>query len=221
MKKLTGLLLFLGVALSAFAQRPEKPLVQFTGIVHNADSTGVVIPYVSITNTSAGGIVNQSNYKGYFSFVVHESDTVRFSCVGYAAADIVIPAKVPSQSYTVQVLLKPQIINLPVFRVFPWATTEEFTKDFLSMKIADDDLAIARKNLSHASIMELEKTLPRDGSEINTAQDFHNSIVNSHFVTNSLLNPFAWGTLIRSISEGDKSRGLVAPAAAPSATSGN
>ncbi|NNU33545.1 hypothetical protein HK413_04210 [Mucilaginibacter sp. S1162] len=37
------------------------------------------------------------------------------------------------------VLLKPQIINLPLVRLFPWATTDEFRKDFLAMKIADDD----------------------------------------------------------------------------------
>jgi len=34
----------------------------------------------------------------------------------------------------------------------------------------------------------------------------HNSIVNSHSFTNPLLNPFAWGSLIRDIAAGDKSR---------------
>jgi len=222
MKKLTGLFLILFVALSALAQRQERPLVQFSGIVHNTDTAGIVVPYVSIVNTSYRGLVSQSNYKGYFSFVVHEHDTVRFSCVGYVTADIIIPANVPTKSYTIQVLLKPQIANLPVFRVFPWATTEEFTKDFLSMKLADDDLAIARKNLSNASISTLERTLPRDGSEIGGVQQFHNNIANSHYTTNPLLNPFAWGNLIRSISEGDKSRSLdnTTPAT-PTTTTGN
>src|SRR5580704_14694481 len=126
MKKVIGLLLFLLSAIAAFAQKQERPLVQFTGIIHNADSTGVVVPYVSIVNTTWHGQVSQSNYKGYFSFVVHEQDTIRFSCVGYASINVVIPANVPSKSYTIQVSLKPQIINLPVLRVFPWATTEEF-----------------------------------------------------------------------------------------------
>jgi len=126
--------------------------------------------------------------------------------VGFASTHVVIPASVPSQSFTVQVSLKPQIVNLPAFRVFPWATAEEFTKDFLSMKIADDDLAIARKNLSASSINYLETHLRRDGPEINTAQAFHDNIVNSHYYTNPLFNPFAWGSLINSISAGDKSR---------------
>ena len=181
-------------------------MVQFTGIVHNSDSTGIIVPYVSIVNTSYKGQVSQSNYKGYFSFVVHERDTINFSCVGYASANVIIPANVASKSYTIQVSLKAQIINLPVFRVFPWATTEEFTKDFLSMKIADDDLAIARKNLSNASISTLERTLPRDAGETGSFQDFHNGIVNSHSTINPLLDPFSWGSLIRQIADGDKQR---------------
>jgi hypothetical protein len=207
MKKIISLLLFLFAAAAVFAQKQERPLVQFSGIVHNADSTGIIVPYVSIVNLSFHNQVSQSNYKGYFSFVVHERDTIRFSSLGYATVLVVIPSNVISKSYTVPVLLMPQIISLPVFRVFPWATTEEFTKDFLSMKIADDDLAIARKNLSNASIETLERTLPRDGPEMSNIQDFHNSIVNAHSTVNTLLNPFSWGSLIKEITDGDKSRG--------------
>ncbi|MDB5123610.1 MAG: hypothetical protein JWP94_1739 [Mucilaginibacter sp.] len=205
MKKLIGLLLFLSIAATAFSQKQEKPLVQFTGIVHNADSARVTVPYVSITNTSYQNQVNLSDYRGYFSFVVHELDTIRFTSIGYAPLTVVIPANLPAKSYTLQVSLKPQIINLPVFRVFPWATTEEFRKDFLSMKIADDDLEIAKKNLSRSSIQTLERTLPRDGLEMNSFQDFHNNVLNSHSITNPLLNPFSWGSLIKQIAAGDKS----------------
>jgi len=204
MKHLIGIL-FLLITVTAFAQKQEKPLVQFSGIVHNADSTEVIIPYVSITNASFQKQVNISNYKGYFSFVVHPLDTIKFTCVGYKPVMVVVPANVPNKSYTLQVMLKPQIINLPSFRVFPWATTEEFTKDFLTMKIADDELEIARKNLNLSTLLMDEHALPRDGTE-SIAQDMHNSIVNSHSITNPLLNPFAWGALIKQISDGDKTR---------------
>ena len=202
-------------AATAFAQKHERPLVQFTGVVHNADSTKVIVPYVTITVGSSKNAAYLTNYLGYFSFVVHELDTLRFSSVGYATTTVVIPANVRDESYTTQVLIKPEIINLPVFRVFPWATTEEFTKEFISMKVADDDLEIARKNISRSSILTLERTLPRDGLEMSNIQDFHNSIVNSHSITNPLLNPFNWGSIIREIYEGDKSRSADA-AATPS-----
>ncbi len=207
MKHIIGIL-FLLITATAFAQKQEGAIVQFSGIVHNADSTGVIIPYVSIINSSyrKDKDVNLSNYEGYFSFVAHERDTIKFSCVGYTSVTVVIPSNISKKSYILQVMLKPRIINLPVFRVFPWATTEEFTKDFLTMKIADDDLEIARKNLNLSSILSLERTMPRDGSESLNAQDMHNSVVNSHSITNPLLNPFAWGALIKQISDGDKSR---------------
>jgi|SRR5581483_1763098 len=207
MKYLVGIL-FLFVACGAFAQQQEKPLIQFSGIVHNADSSKSIVPYVTITNKSFHNQAYVSNYNGYFSFVAHENDTLVFTSIGFASETIIIPEHVTSRSYTVQVKIKPQIINLPTFRVFPWATTDEFRKDFLSMKIADDDLEIARKNIQHISIASAVNTLPRDGQEIqsNWAQNEHYNIVNQHSFTNPLLNPIAWGTLINQIAAGDKSR---------------
>jgi hypothetical protein len=208
MKYFVGILL-LFITSAVFAQSQEKGLVQFSGVVYNADSTSVIVPYVTITNLSNKNQVYASNYKGYFSFVVHEQDSLRFSSVGFASQTVVVPARLSSKSYTMQVLLKPQTINLPAFRVFPWATSDEFRKDFLSMKVADDDLEIARKNLSPKSIASLINTLPRNAQEIQNANalNMHNQIMNSHSLTpNPLLNPIAWGTLIKQITAGDKSR---------------
>jgi len=207
MKYLIGILL-LFTAAGAFAQQQEKPLVQFTGIVYNADSVKQIVPYVTITNSSYHNQVFISNYNGYFSFVVHEQDTLLFTSIGFAQVKIVIPANLPTRSYTAQVKIKPQIINLPTFRVFPWATTDEFRKDFLTMKIADDDLEIARKNIEHISAASLTNTLPRDGEEIQSAwaQNEHYNQVNAHSTVNPLLNPIAWGTFINQIAAGDKSR---------------
>ncbi len=206
MKYLTGILL-LFITAGAFAQQQDKPLVQFSGLVYNADSIKVVIPYVTITNTNNHNQVYVSNYEGYFSFVAHERDTLVFTSIGFASVKVVIPANV-NKSYTTEVRLKPQIINLPTFHVFPWATTDEFRKDFLSMKLADDDLEIARKNLERSVSKSASNNLARDGGEIQSAwaQNEHNDIVNQHSITNPLLNPFAWGSLIKQISEGDKSR---------------
>ncbi len=220
MKKLIGIIFLTLLTATAFAQKQEKPIVQFTGIIHNADSTKVTVPYVSIVNLSNKGQVYLSNYQGFFSFVAHEQDTIRFSSVGYATVTVVIPANLPTRSYITHVKLKPQIINLPVFKVFPWATTEEFTKEFISMKLADDDLAIAEKNVSASSISSLERTLRRDGPEIGSFQDFHNDVLNSHSITNPLLNPFNWGSLIKEIADGDKSRSSLSNSS-PSSTEGN
>jgi hypothetical protein len=193
MKRLIGIL-FLLTSLSAFAQKKEAPLVQFTGVVYNADSTSVIVPYVSVTNISQHNAVVVTNFKGYFSFVAHEQDSLQFTAIGYAPVTVVIPADIKSKSYTVHVLIKPQITNLPMVRVY-----------FVNAKIADDDLEIARKNISRSSITAMTNTLPRDGQEIQSAnsQYMHQDIVNSHSRVNPLLNPLAWGSLIKSITDGD------------------
>jgi hypothetical protein len=207
--KYIAAILFLFITVTAFAQKKEQPLVQFSGIVRNADSTKIIVPYVNITNTSTNKAVNSSNYQGYFSFVAHEQDTLVFTCVGYAPTKVVIPANVVNRSYTVEVMIKPTIVNLPIVRIFPWATTDEFRKDFVAMKVADDDLEIARKNVNRTTLMALVSTLARDGQEINDAtyQNLNTNIMNQHSLTpNPLLNPLAWGSFINQISQGDKSR---------------
>ncbi|MFI5158936.1 MAG: hypothetical protein ACHQF4_08715 [Sphingobacteriales bacterium] len=213
MKYLIGIF-FLLVTTAAFAQQAqqEKPLVQFSGIVHNADSAKIIVPYVNITNAATHKAITASNYEGYFSFVAHEQDTLIFTCVGYATTRVVIPANVKNKSYIIPVMIQPIIINLPTFHVFPWATTDEFKKDFLALKVADDDLEIAKKNVSRTTLMALVATLPRDGQEIQDGlyQGLNTSIQNSHSITpNPLLNPLAWGSFINEITQGDKARANV------------
>lgn len=205
MKRLLTLICLL-TTLTVFAQKPELPIVQFSGIVMS--DSNMVIPYATITNLSSKGLAYTANYKGYFSFVVHEQDSIRITAIGYGTKTFVIPIQITQKSYTLEIRLKPEAINLPVVKVFPWASTEEFRKDFLSMKMADDDLEIAKKNVSKKSILELSGNLPRDGQEIHSSSfsDSHTNLVNQHSRTNPLLNPFAWGALIKQITEGDKSR---------------
>ncbi len=210
--KLRSLILMvcLLAGVSAFAQtnkgNSNRPLVQFTGIIYNADSAKVIVPYVTITNLSNSNSVYVGNYKGYFSFVVHENDTLRFTAVGFAPLDMVIPTDLDSRSYTVRLAMKPQVISLPAFHMFPWATTDEFRKDFLTMKLADDDLELARKNLSKGlTTVPSYASMPRDANEIQSdiGRDMHNRVMNSHsLMPNPLLNPLAWGSLIKLITDG-------------------
>ena len=193
-----------------FAQSPEKKLVQFSGVVINPDSNSVV-PYVTITNVSARNRVFVATYKGYFSFVVQEGDTLAFSAVGYKREGIVIPSDVSDNRYTVMMKLKQEVINLPAVRVYPWASIDDFKKEFLTMKFADDDLEIAKKNVSGEKLLAMAASLPRDGQEMQgyNFQNNHNNLINKNInqkLANPLLNPFAWGALIQQITRGDKSR---------------
>lgn len=208
MKYLFTLLLMLTFA-GAFAQQePAKGrLIQFSGVITDVDSNRVV-PYVTISNLSRNE-QRAANYKGYFSFVAHPGDTLEFTAVGFSKTELVIPATITADGYTAMVKMKSEIVYLPTVTIYPWATAEEFTKDFLSMKVADDDMEIAKKNLSSQSIMGMSQTLSRDAGEISGInwRLNHDRALNKNMVqTNPLLNPFAWGKFAQQILSGDKSR---------------
>lgn len=209
MKYSLTILLLLFTSL-AFGQQIglEKKLIQFSGIITDVDSNSVV-PYVTVTNLTNKGQRYAANYKGFFSFTAYSGDTISYSAVGYTEQLYIIPALIKDTKFTAMIKLQSEIINLPVVRVYPWATVEDFTRDFMSMKIADDDYVIAAKNLSRESISGMMQTLPRDGGEIQgiNYRLNHDRALNKNMVqTNPLLNPFAWGKLMESIFKGDKSR---------------
>jgi hypothetical protein len=200
----------IGLAMYLFSAEAQHRLVQFSGIIYHADSAKRVVPYVTILNKSRNQTFPGS-YQGYFSFVAHERDTIVFSAVGYGTEAVVIPSDLPEMKYSIALKMKPQSITLPAVQIYPWATVDEFTRAFLSLKLADDNLLVAKKNLSNASIMAMAQSLPRDAqeqSQINFSNN-HYALSNKNFnqrASNPLLNPFAWAAFIQQIAEGDKSR---------------
>jgi hypothetical protein len=203
-------LIFCFICFGVFAQQntAEKKLVQFSGIITDVDSNNVV-PYVTITNVSNNNQKYAANYKGYFSIIAHPGDIIQYTAVGFTKVELTIPEVVSDNKYTQMVKMKSEIIYLSTVHVAPWATVEEFTKDFMAMKIADDDFEIARKNVSRKSINGMIQTLSRDAGEISGInwRLNHDRALNKNMVqTNPLLNPFAWGKLMQQIMNGDKSR---------------
>ena len=205
---LTILLLFFVTFVFAQSETKSKKLIQFSGIITDIDSNSVV-PYVTITNLSRNSEKYAANYKGYFSFIAHPGDTVVFSAVGFTSRTFSLPKEIADHKYTAMVKLQSEIVYLKPVRINPWATVEEFNRDFLTMRFADDDMAIAKKNLSRNSINGMRLTLPRDDQEVSNGNYRYNfdRMVNSNMrQTNPFLNPFAWGQLMQMISAGDRSR---------------
>jgi hypothetical protein len=204
---LTILLLLLFANVFAQSEKSNK-LIQFSGIVTDVDSNAVV-PYVTITNVSNNQQKYTANYQGYFSFIAHPGDSLTFSAIGFTSKTLVLPNQINDHKFTAMVKIKSEIIYLPMVKVRPWATIEEFNKDFLALKVADDDMAIAKKNLSGKSIRGMMQTLPRSADEIangNYRYNFDRMMNVNMRQTNPLLNPFAWGKLMQDIFAGDKAR---------------
>lgn len=160
----------------------QKKLVQFSGVIHNAD-TNVIVPYVSVTNLSHNNHTVHANHQGYFSFVAHEGDTILFTSVGYLSTRIVIP-EVSEDKYTAMVDMTAEIKELPMVTPYPWASIDEFNMAFMSLEIADDDIVVARKNLSPESLAALAAVTPRSAQEIQS----YNATQNHIGLTNKAVN---------------------------------
>lgn len=200
---------FLSILLVGTLQAQDRKLVQFSGVIHNVDSN-VVVPYVTVKNMSHQERTFNANHQGYFSFVAHEGDTISFTSVGYLAQQVIIP-NVPEDRYTAQVYMKAVIMEIPMVTPYPWASIDEFNLAFMALEIADDEYELARKNTSAESLAALARNTPRSAAEIHSHSAVQNHINLSNRAINQrganpLLSPIAWGSFIRQISEGNKSR---------------
>jgi hypothetical protein len=181
----------------------NSDLVQFSGVVVTGDSLRPV-PFASIMikSTYRGTI---SDYYGFFSFVAKMKDTVEFSAIGFKRAIFVIPDTLTDNRCSLIQMLKSDTINLPEARIFPWPTKEQFKEAFLSLRIPDDDLERAKKNLDPYKMSFIAENTPMDGS-----MNFRNQMLNQssrlyyagQLPPIQLLNPVAWAKFIEMWQEG-------------------
>ncbi len=196
--------------MNTFAQ--EKKLVQFSGFIL-AEGTEIAVPYVTVKNISYGNETYAANHEGYFTFVAHVGDEIQFTSIGYRSVKLTIP-NVSDDRYTTRIEMTPTVEELPVVTIgppLPWASIEEFNREFLALNVGGDDVLTAKRNLSPQALAALSKIVPRSAGEIqayNTIQrhiNMSNKAINQN-MANPLLNPFAWGQLINQIKRGDFSR---------------
>jgi hypothetical protein len=181
----------------------NKKLVQFSGIVVTRDSLNPV-PYVNIVikGTKRGTI---SDYNGFFSFVSEEGDIIDFSALGYRTVTFRIPDSLSLSRYSWIQVMTTDTIYLSETIIVPWPTLEQFKKAFVMVKIPNDDMQRAQKNLNLAEMKERCMNYPMDGS-MNyrnfVDQQVYKSYYNGQYMPNNLLNPFAWAQFVKAWKEG-------------------
>jgi hypothetical protein len=186
-----------------FAQDTNEKLVQFSGVTITADSlTAVPFTKIVIRGSNKGVI---SDGLGYFSFVAHKQDTILFTALGYKPASFIIPDTITKQRYSLIQLMTGDTLTLSAAYIFPWPTLEDFKRAFVNMKVPDDDLERARKNLDPEQLMIRVKEYPMDAS-----MNYNNFIENQtsklyYFGQQQpfqIFNPFAWAQFIKAWKEG-------------------
>lgn len=193
-------LIFLPLILQA---QDDQDLVQFSGVVVTADS----LKSVSFTNIYNVNLRTgtSADFYGYFSFVARRGDSLLFSAIGFKKSLFVIPDSIQGNRYSMIKVMTGDTIMLSETVIYPWPTLEQFKEAFVNMKIPDDDLEIARKNLAQAEIYERGQEMPMDGAmnyrnyiDQHTSKLYHYGQV----PPNNLLNPFAWAEFIKAWREG-------------------
>lgn len=176
----------------------KDQLVQFSGVIVTIDSLKP-IPYssVMIKNSNRGTI---SDYYGFFSFVAKMKDTIEFAAIGFKKGIFIIPDTLTDQRCSMIQVLKQDTIMLREVMIFPWPTKEQFKEAFLHLRVPEDDLTRAERNLEEERLNFLAANLPMDGS-----MNFKN-LMNEHTTKlyysgqlrpNTLLDPIKWAKFIQ------------------------
>jgi hypothetical protein len=163
-KKLFFLPMLLLVFIHSSSTAQEKKLVQFSGIVIHADSLEP-LPFVNVINISRNYKGTYTDMRGFFSLVVSVGDTIQISSLGYKKQELVIPKDLVNNSLSAIFKLKIDAIDLPMVYIFPYATIEQFKQAFIKLRLPDDDLMIAQKNLDAATMMALSSAMTWDGTQ--------------------------------------------------------
>ena len=211
MKKYFYLLFILSFCVPVAAQAQfetfKDSVVQLYGVVMSADSLKPV-PSASITikGQNRGTI---SNYDGVFSIVVLKGDQVEFTSIGYNPIKITIPQNLVGNQQSVIQLMVSDTSFLPATIIKPRLTKEQFARDFINNPVADDQIAIARKNTSAETRRFLLATLSSDGREASNQymkQQSQKMSYKGQIAPQNIFNPAAWLEFIKAWKRGDFKR---------------
>jgi len=186
------------------AQENDSTLVQFSGVVVTADSL-VPVPFTTV------GIKSQwrgtiTDFYGFFSFVAQKKDTIEFSALGFKKVRYIIPDTLKQNHYSLIQMMSRDTITLREAVIYPWPTKEQFKSAFMALRVPDDAMSRAQKNLSRHEMAVAGKKIKMDGQANQMyAQNLEQSRLYyaGQLPPNNWLNPIAWAKFIQSWKNGD------------------
>lgn len=198
---LLSFLLVLGTLVHA--QDKQLALVQFSGVVVTDSLMPVPFTNIIIKNTYRG---TMSDVFGYFSFVAQEGDTILFSAVGFQRSQYVVPTDLPENKYSMIHVMIQDTIMLDSLYVYPWPSREQFRDAFLNLRLPDDDLQLAMRNMSPAEMVQRMESMPPDAYQsfkYQMALDQTRLYYSGGTPPINLLNPVAWAQFLQAWQKGD------------------
>jgi len=204
------IIILLSLATYKSEAQQNNDLIQFSGVVVTADSLRPV-PFTNIAVVKTGKGTT-SDYWGFFSIVVHKNDLISFSAVGYKPGTFRIPDTLTSTRYSLIQVMASDTIMLTETVIYPWPNKEQFRHAFLTLRIPDDDIEIARRNLAYMEMREMYgRNYDPEKYGFTPGQSYRNYMsaqadrlyYNGQTMPNNLLNPLAWAKFIKAWKRGD------------------
>ena len=208
----TAFIIFLFIVGNLNAQKTNStsskdsafPYIQFSGVVLSNNDSLKPVPLTSvlIKGTRRGAI---SDYYGFFTLVAQPGDVIQFISLGFKEAEFQIPDTLKSISYSIIQTLFRDTFQLNEVTIYPWPTKEEFKREFLNLRLPDDDYVRAEKNMQAEDMRILMKGLGSDPSlSYRNLQNFQQTKLyqNGQMPVSNLLNPVAWAKFIQNWKSG-------------------
>lgn len=180
----------------------DKKLVQLTGKITDELLQPIAFAQILVLQNYRGTL---TNVYGNYSVVVEEYDSILITAVGYKNIYIVIAPDQPSHFLTKDLTLRTDTLVLAEARIYPWKTYEEFKEAFVNLKLPDDDMERARRNIALIRtqiIMDHEPSARANFQHI-MEQQYQQTFTQGQFPSYQILNPFAWAKFFKALKRGD------------------
>lgn len=190
------------IAITGLAQdKPERKIVQLSGIVIGEDSTAT-LPGVHIYVPTAGRGTTTNAY-GYFSLPVLTGDSLIISAVGFHKQNFIVPFN-QGDDITELFQLEVDTIFLENVDILPYPTEEALKQAWLALRLPDETKQL-RESLNGEYLAYMIKNTPLDGSlsaSYYLDQQLYYQINRYGGISNPFLNPFNWVRFIQDLKSG-------------------
>ena len=185
----------------------KDSVVEVYGFVMTADSLqGIPSVSIVVKGRSSQGRGTISNDQGVFNIVLLKGDSLEFSSIGYKSKMVPIPTNITGNQYSIIQLMITDTVHLAATIIRPRPTREQFEREFVSTKVPDDDIEIARQNTDAMKRRALYKSLPADAREASNSylrQSANRYSYQGQQPPQNIFSPLAWASFIQAWKRGD------------------